>query len=278
MSKLRKGLSNTYTYFIMISASLLMIFPFIWLVISSLKTEVELFEVPIKILPSSPTLQNYMDVIHDGSMLLYMKNSLITALLTTAIALIISIPAAYALAKIKFRLGTIFYLIILVLRMVPGITQLLPLFRVLSKLGLINTRTGLILAYLPGAVIFMIMLLRTFFMEFPLELEQAGKMDGLNVLGVITRLVVPISLPGISSATLMGFLNTWNEFMYASVIIRSPELKTMPMGIQAYVSTFQIYWGKLTANAVIYVLPVIVFTTFSSKGLIKGLTAGAVKE
>ena len=120
--------------------------------------------------------------------------------------------------------------------------------------------------------------MRTFFMEFPQELEDAGKIDGLGLLGVIRRLVIPISLPGICSATLMSFLSTWNEFMYASVIIRSPELKTMPLGIQSYVSTFQIYWGKLTANAVIYVLPVIIFTMFASKGLIKGMTAGAVKE
>ena len=103
-------------------------------------------------------------------------------------------------------------------------------------------------------------------MEFPQELEDAGKIDGLGLLGVIRRLVIPISLPGICSATLMSFLSTWNEFMYASVII------------QSYVSTFQIYWGKLTANAVIYVLPVIIFTMFASKGLIKGMTAGAVKE
>ena len=220
----KKWISNLYTYCVLVIASVFMVFPFLWLVLSSLKTEVQLFEVPIHILPDPSTLQNYRDVIADGSMFMYMKNSLIIALITTAITLVISIPAAYALAKIRFRAGTVF------------------------------------------------------FMEFPQELEDAGKIDGLGLLGVIRRLVIPISLPGICSATLMSFLSTWNEFMYASVIIRSPELKTMPLGIQSYVSTFQIYWGKLTANAVIYVLPVIIFTMFASKGLIKGMTAGAVKE
>lgn len=263
---------------ILITASVFMLFPFVWLVISSLKTEVQLFEVPIHILPDPATLQNYSDVIADGSMFLFMKNSLIIALITTALTLIISIPAAYALAKIRFRIGTAFFMVILVVRMVPAVTQILPLFQILSKMHLINTRAGLILSYLPGSVIFAIMLMRTFFMEFPQELEDAGKIDGLGILGVIRRLVIPISLPGICSATLMSFLSTWNEFMYASVILRSPELKTMPQGIQSYVSTFQIYWGKLTANAVIYVLPVILFTMFASKGLIKGMTAGAVKE
>ena len=246
----KKWISNLYTYCVLVIASVFMVFPFLWLVLSSLKTEVQLFEVPIHILPDPSTLQNYRDVIADGSMFMYMKNSLIIALITTAITLVISIPAAYALAKIRFRAGTVFFMVILVIRMVPAVTQLLPLFQILSKFHLINTRTGLIISYLPGSVIF----------------------------AVIRRLVIPISLPGICSATLMSFLSTWNEFMYASVIIRSPELKTMPLGIQSYVSTFQIYWGKLTANAVIYVLPVIIFTMFASKGLIKGMTAGAVKE
>lgn len=278
MSKVKRRISNAYTYLVMILISIFMMFPFLWLVLSSVKTEVQLFEVPIKILPDPFTMQNYKDVIGDGSMFLYMKNSLIIGLATTALTLIISIPAAYALAKIRFRIGKIFFILILVIRMVPGITQLLPLFQILSRLGLINTRTGLIFAYLPGSVIFAVMLLRTFFMEFPQELEDAGKIDGLGIMGVIRFLVIPIALPGIASATLMTFLGAWNEFMYASVIIRSPELKTMPLGIQSYVSTFQIYWGKLTANAVIYVLPVILFTVFASKGLIQGMTAGAVKE
>ena len=257
----KKWISNLYTYCVLVIASVFMVFPFLWLVLSSLKTEVQLFEVPIHILPDPSTLQNYRDVIADGSMFMYMKNSLIIALITTAITLVISIPAAYALAKIRFRAGTVFFMVILVIRMVPAVTQLLPLFQILSKFHLINTRTGLIISYLPGSVIFAVMLMRTFFMEFPQELEDAGKIDGLGLLGVIRRLVIPISLPGI-----------------CSVIIRSPELKTMPLGIQSYVSTFQIYWGKLTANAVIYVLPVIIFTMFASKGLIKGMTAGAVKE
>ena len=274
----KKWISNLYTYCVLVIASVFMVFPFLWLVLSSLKTEVQLFEVPIHILPDPSTLQNYRDVIADGSMFMYMKNSLIIALITTAITLVISIPAAYALAKIRFRAGTVFFMVILVIRMVPAVTQLLPLFQILSKFHLINTRTGLIISYLPGSVIFAVMLMRTFFMEFPQELEDAGKIDGLGLLGVIRRLVIPISLPGICSATLMSFLSTWNEFMYASVIIRSPELKTMPLGIQSYVSTFQIYWGKLTANAVIYVLPAIIFTMFASNGLIKGMTAGAVKE
>lgn len=267
-----------YTYLLFAVVCLFFVFPFIWLVLTSVKSEVQLFEVPIRFFPHPATLQNYKDVIEDGSMFIYLKNSLIIALATTAVTLAVSIPAAYALAKIRFRFGTILFMVVLVIRMVPNVTEILPIYQILSKLGLVNTQIGLVIAYLPGTVIFMIMMLRTFFLDFPLDLEEVGKLDGLGTLGVITRLVIPISLPGICSATLMTFLNSWNEYMYASVIIRDPALKTMPMGIQSYVSTFQIYWGKLTANAVIYVLPVILFTVFAQKGLISGLTAGAVKE
>lgn len=278
MGKRKKVLSNTYTYLVLILAAVFMVFPFLWLVLTSVKTEVQLFEVPVVVWPHPFTMKNYADVIEDGSIFVYLKNSLIVALATTAITLVVSLPAAYALAKINFRFGKVFFLVILVIRMVPGVTQILPIFQILTKMNLINTRAGLILSYLPGSVIFMVMLLRTFLFDFPQELEDAGRIDGLSITGVIRKLVIPVSMPGISSASLLCFLNTWNEFMYASVIIRSPELKTMPMGIQSYVSTFQIYWGKLTANAVIYVLPVILFTVFASKGLIQGMTAGAVKE
>ena len=109
----KKWISNLYTYCVLVIASVFMVFPFLWLVLSSLKTEVQLFEVPIHILPDPSTLQNYRDVIADGSMFMYMKNSLIIALITTAITLVISIPAAYALAKIRFRAGTVFFMVIL---------------------------------------------------------------------------------------------------------------------------------------------------------------------
>mgnify|MGYP000634535230 FL=1 len=128
----KKWISNLYTYCVLVIASVFMVFPFLWLVLSSLKTEVQLFEVPIHILPDPSTLQNYRDVIADGSMFMYMKNSLIIALITTAITLVISIPAAYALAKIRFRAGTVFFMVILVIRMVPAVTQLLPLFQISS--------------------------------------------------------------------------------------------------------------------------------------------------
>lgn len=277
--KSRQKLSlKVYTWMILIIVSVFMVFPFFWLVLTSVKTEVQLFEIPVNIIPSPFTWKNYSDVIADGSMFVYLKNSFIIATVTTGITLLISVPAAYALAKIRFKLGRILFVLILVIRMVPGVTQLLPLFQIMSKMNLINTRAGLIISYLPGSVIFMVMLLRTFFGDFPQELEDSGRIDGLGTVGVIRRLVVPISIHGISAATLMSFLSTWNEFMYASIIIRSQELKTMPLGIQSYVDTFQIYWGKLTANSVIYVLPVILFTVFASKGLVQGMTAGAVKE
>ncbi len=125
----KKWISNLYTYCVLVIASVFMVFPFLWLVLSSLKTEVQLFEVPIHILPDPSTLQNYRDVIADGSMFMYMKNSLIIALITTAITLVISIPAAYALAKIRFRAGTVFFMVILVIRMVPAVTQLLRFFK-----------------------------------------------------------------------------------------------------------------------------------------------------
>ena len=271
--------SKIYTYCILIVVSVFLSFPLFWLFLTSFKTEVQLFEFPIKILPHPFTLKNYAEVISDGSMFGYMKNSLIIALATTVCTLIISIPGAYALAKIKFRFSNILLAIILVIRMLPSVTGILAMYQILTKVKLIDTRIGLIIYYLPGSVVFMVILLRNFFVDFPQEMEEAGKIDGLSAIGIIRYILIPITLPAIASASLMCFLTSWNEFIGAATILRSPDLMTMPVGIQAQAqNTFQIYWGSLTSNTVIYVLPVIVFTIFTNKGLISGLTAGAVKE
>jgi multiple sugar transport system permease protein len=240
--------------------------------------EVQLFEVPIKFLPNPLTIKNYRDVLADGSMITYMGNSLIIAMATTIVTLVTAIPAAYSLARYNYpSRGPINFLII-TLRIVPGVTFILPYFQIIRAMRLVNTRLALLLTYVPGALVLAVIMLRNFFMEFPRDIEDAGRIDGLNAVGIIIQLLIPVSLPIISTTSLLSFLGAWNEYLYASVLIRTPNLKTMPMGIDSYVSTFQIYWGKLMANGIIYVLPVIIFTVLAQKGLVKGLMAGAIKE
>lgn len=276
---MREKLSaKMFAYFVMILISIFLVFPFIWLFITSLKSEVQLFEVPVKILPHPFTLSNFVKVIEDGTVVQYLINSVFISAVTTAITLLVSIPPAYSLAKYKFTFGKIFLLVLLFIRMVPGITQLLPYYHIIAKLGFVNTHWGLVLTYMPGNCVFMIIMLQNFFRTFPRDIEEAGEIDGLSPVGIIIRILVPISLPAIASVTIINMMGTWNEFMYASIILRSPNLATLPLIIEQKVSTFRTYWGELTAYTVVYVLPVVLFTIFAQKGLVRGLTAGAVKE
>jgi multiple sugar transport system permease protein len=273
-----KPLAKTFTYLILILVTISLIFPFLWLFLTSIKSEVQLFSVPIKFLPHPFTMENYIKIFQNKSVFRYLLNSVFISVVTTAVSLIVSIPAAYSIAKYRFKFGNILLLLILFIRMVPGITQLLPYYYIISKFGFSNTYAGLILIYIPGNCIFLIMMLQNFFQAFPKDIEEAGEIDGLSPVGIIIRILIPVSLPAISSVTIINFMGTWNEFMYASIILRNPQLATFPIIIAQKVNAFSTYWGELTSYTVVYVLPVILFTLFAQKGLVQGLTAGAVKE
>lgn len=266
------------TYFVLILMAVFILFPFLWTVFTSIKTEGQLFSIPPEVFPNPITLKNYTDVLKDGSLMVYMGNSVIVAVVTTFLSLLIGAPAAYGFAKYSYRFSGWMFAFVVAIRMVPTIVLSVPYFLMMSKMDLLNTKVALILAYLPIELTLSIWLLEGFFRQIPKELEEAAEIDGLGVIGKLVRIILPISLPSVSIAALFSFLISWNEFMLAATLTRTPDAQTMPVGIASFVTVFQIYWGKLTANGVLYILPVILFTLLAQKGLIKGLTAGAVKE
>lgn len=270
---------STYlTYGILLLMTVFIMFPFLWTLFTSIKTDGQLFAIPPEILPDPLTFKNYADVLKDGTLMIFMKNSIIVAVVTTLLSLLIAAPAAYGFAKYRFRFSGWLFGFVVAIRMVPAIVLSIPYFLMMSEMQLLNTKTALIFTYLPLELTMCIWLLEGFFRQIPKELEEAAEIDGLGVLGKLVRIIIPISLPSISIAALFSFLISWNEFMLAATLTRTPDAQTMPVGIAYFVTIFQIYWGKLTANGMLYMLPVIVFTLFAQKGLIKGLTAGAVKE
>jgi len=266
------------SYLILIFMGIFTLFPFLWTFMTSIKTEGQLFSIPPQLWPNPVTFGNYAAVLKDGSMMQFMYNTLFVTLVTTMLALLLAIPAAYGFSKFHYRFSGLLFAFVVSVRMVPPIILSIPYFLMISELGLLNTKTALIIAYLPLELTMMIWLMEGFFRQFPKELEEAADLDGLDTIGKLARIVVPISLPSISISTLFGFLISWNEFMLASTLTRTSVSQTMPIFIASSVTTFQIFWGKLTANGVLYMLPVILFTLFAQKGIVKGLTAGAIKE
>lgn len=277
-ARTQRTLSRAFTYFVLGLVTLFIVFPLLWMALTSIKSEIQLFSIPPIVMPEPATLDNYRKVISDGSLARYFGNSLFASLLSVAISMLLSIPAAYGLSRMQFRGSNLVSGLIMFMRMVPGITFCFPYFMLIRNINLTNTRWALIIMYVPIQLIMSIWLMRNFFMDLPSDLEDAADIDGASLLRKICSVVVPISLPSVSTAALFAFLASWNEYILASTLLRSPELWTMPIGISSYTTAFRVFWGELMTNAVLYTIPVIAFTVFAQKGLISGLTVGAVKS
>ncbi|MDD3409903.1 MAG: carbohydrate ABC transporter permease [Eubacteriales bacterium] len=277
-SKLIRRMHRLSAALVLIVVSLAIVFPLLWMALTSFKSEIQLFSIPPIVLPAPWTLENYATVLGSGSFATYFGNSVMIAVATVVISTLLAIPAAYGMARTHSCTSKMAAGLIIFMRMVPGITFCIPYFMLMKNLGLNNSHWALIVMYVPSQLLMSIWLMRNFFLTFPIELEDAADIDGAPLLKKIFLVVAPVSLPTISTAVLFAFLQSWNEYLLATTMIRSPELWTMPMGMAAYTGAFRVYWGELMTNATLFTIPVILFTIFAQKGLISGLTMGAVKS
>lgn len=270
-------ISNILSYIVLILMSIFVLFPFLWTFLTSIKSDKEMFSIPPVWIPESPNIQNYVEVLGKGDFQHFITNSIVISFVTLVLALLIGAPAAYGFARYKFKLSGFLFALVVAVRMFPPITLVIPYFIAIRSLGLIDTKVGLMITYLPLMLTLIIWILESFFREVPIDIEEAAEMDGLGTIGKFVRIVLPLSLPAIGVASILGFMVAWNEFMLALTLTQTVEAQTMPVGIAGYVTTFQTYWGQMSANGMMYIIPVIVFTFIAQKGLVKGLTAGAVK-
>jgi len=266
-----------FGYFVLFLFFIFVCLPFLWTISASFKPYVEMFSVPPKLLPKSPTLVHYVNVLTKSDLGLFLRNSLVVAVASVAISMCLGIPAAFGLVLVRSKLVSLVLSFIIVVRMLPPVTLVIPFFMLMRSARLIDTRIGLIIAYLPLVLPLVIWMLEGFFREVPKEIIEAAEIDGLRTGGVLLRVVLPLSLPAISNAALFGFLVAWNEFIFALTLTRTTAAQTIPVGIAGYVTAFQTFWGQMTAMATLYVIPAMLFTVFAQKGLIRGLTAGALK-
>ncbi len=256
---------------------LLMLVPVFWILSTSFKSDAEVLVTPSTLLPRDPILDNYATAL-GGDFLSFMSNSLIAASGATLLCLVLGIPAAFGFAKFGYRGSGGLLAFIVVTRVFPPIALALPFFLQFGAIGLIDTPFGLIVAYVPIVLPLMIWILHGFFRNFPDELLEAARVDGLGVLPTLIRIVIPLSLPAIGTATLFGFLVAWNEFVIALTLTRTPAGQTMPVGISGLITQFTVLWGEMMAAAAVYLLPVLVVTVLTQRGLVSGLMAGATKH
>ncbi len=268
----RKMILSTIRYLLILIVVAILICPFLWMVLSSFKTQIDI-TTSNNILQFNPTLENYQNVFGQYNFLQYMANSLIVAVAATLFSLILGLPAAYAIARYHVNwLG----ISLLTARIVPGITFLIPWYIIFSRIGLIGSYWALILSHMLVGLPFIAWIMIPFFERLPIDLEEAAQIDGATVLESFLRIVLPLSAPGMVTAAIMSFIFSWNNFMF-SLVLAGDNTKTLPIAIFNFISYSSVDWGGLMAAAVIITLPMLLIALFVQRYVIAGLTAGAVK-
>jgi multiple sugar transport system permease protein len=249
------------------------LFVFVWMILTGLKTGVQNIAYPPEFI-FLPTLENFRAVFEQHNFFRYLINSLIIAGLATGISLVMGLPAAYSIAK--YRQGKI-GLIILVARMTPFVSYLLPWYIIFRYLGLVDTYSALTITHLIITLPMVIWLMVSFFESVPTELEDAAMIDGCSRLQSFLIIVVPLVRNGIATSAIISFIFSWNQFLF-SLILSGPKTKTVPVAVYNFISYGKIDWAGIGAAATLIVLPVSVFAFFVRRTIVQGLTMGALKK
>lgn len=264
-------------YCTIVIAVLILFFPFVWMIFSSLKPPKDLFTSPPSLAPSAVTLKYYENVFLRSSFLRNAFSSMVVALGSTFITLVIATLGAYSLSRFKYRGRKFISETILFVYLFPPILLIIPLFILMRNFGLTDTYRGLVLIHLIYQFPFAIWLLIAFFKAIPIEIEESALIDGCSRLKSFAKIIIPLSAPGIATAALYSFITSWNEYLYAMMFLTQESKKTLPVAIAAFVTRDQIMWGALLSSSVLVSIPAIIFTYFMQKHFVKGLAAGAVK-
>lgn len=251
-------------------------FPFLYMLFTSFKTPLETIAVPPTVLPSTWTIENYASAIGRDGVVPSFINSVVTAVLSTAISLVLALPAAYAVTRFRTRFGRFFIVGALVMRMVPPIVIGVPMIGIFRNLGISDTSFALAIAHATISLPLSIWLMSSFFEAVPEELEEAAKIDGASRLGALWRVVLPVTAGGIAVTAIFAFLASWNEFLFA-LLLTATRSQTTPIVIANFQTQFGLDWGAMTALAVLYSVPVILLALVLQRHIVAGLTAGAVK-
>ena len=273
-ARARRGrmLKNLGIFALIVVVLAIMLFPFYWMVLTSLRSQVDnVSRIPVWWF--TPTLENYQNVISRNNFLDFTWNSFVIAALSTGIGLVLGLPAAYSIARFKQEGLAI---AILIARLTPYITYLVPWYLAFRALGLIDTYVALTLTHLIVGMPLIVWIMISFFEGVPQDLEEAAFVDGATRIGAFIRVILPLSTPGIVAASILAFIFSWNQFLF-SLVLSGPNTRPVPVAVFNFISYGQIDFGGLGAAAVLITLPVIVLTLIIQRWIVTGLTMGAVK-
>lgn len=250
--------------------------PFLWFVSLAFKNQAEVTAIPPSWRPSF-SLEFFRSAIFHYGILNYLLNSVIVAGTTTIVSICLGALAGYALARLPRRLSQLMLMVILACAMFPQIAIAGPIWRFLQFLGWLNTYQGLVLPYVALTLPLTVWILTLFFQEMPVELESAALVDGCSRLGALTRVVLPLSAPGLFTASILSFIYAWNEFFLALLIMTDPARQTMPVGIALFQGEHTVPWGEIAAASLITTAPLVLLVLLFQRRIVSGLSAGAIK-
>lgn len=268
----RKPLDYVMLYIPVLIIIVPFFFPLLWIFVSSFKTQTDIISSP-PLWIFKPTLENYISVFVENDFLRFLINSTIIATVSTLLSLVLGLPAAYTISRYKQKNIGVF---ILMARLIPGISFLIPWYILFSKIKMTDTFIALIASHMMVGLPLVVWIMVNFIDDLPYELEEAAKVDGCTIQETFLRIIVPLSKPGIMTCSTLTFMYSWNNFMF-SLALSADKTKTLPLAIYNFVSYAEISWGRVMAAAVIIIAPAIIITMIFQKYVIKGLTMGAVK-
>jgi multiple sugar transport system permease protein len=252
-------------------------FPAVWILFTSLKTETELMTYPISYLPAAPTLANYVTAFTEQPLLRFLWNSFVVATLSTALCVLVSACAAYALTRLRVPRRDLIMAGLLSVAMFPLISLMVPLFKVMRDLGLLNTYLALILPYAVLSMPVCTLVMASFFQDIPADLEAAAMVDGCSRVQALFRIVIPLSAPGVFTAAILAFVNAWDEFLLALTMMNRVSMRTLSVGITLYQGEYAFPWPLISAALIVAIVPISILIAVFQERVVGGLTAGGVK-
>ena len=259
-------------------ATVLWVAPLVWILSTSLKPESEAISWPLRWIPETLTLENYINVIKEtdqSPILLWFWNSLVVATVHTLLILIVDSLSAYAFARMEFRGKESLFWALMATMMIPTVMNFVPLYAIIDKLGWVDTKLAMIVPGLGG--VFGIFLLRQFFQGIPRDLEEAARIDGANTFQIFYRIILPLAKPALVTLALFTFLASWNDFLWPLIVTNNVETRTLPVGLSILQGAYTIQYAKLMAGTVLSALPVLVLFLFSQRFFVRGIAMSGIK-
>jgi multiple sugar transport system permease protein len=286
LDAIRKRIGGATFYLVLVGIAFIDLFPFLWVALSSFKPQLEIFRMPPTVIPEDFTFANYADalaLLPPGQQPVSdipsgLVNSTMIACISTLLLVIIGTLAGYAFGKLSFPGRKPLLILLLSLRMLPGMVLVVPLFMFSTQARLFDTKLLLIIVYTAFNLPFAVWLLSVFFQEIPQDLDDAARVDGCTRLSVLYYIYLPLSKPALATVAILGFMAAWNEFLFAVTLTSSVTAKTAPVALASMQAAFETRWAVMTAGAVLQSVPALLIVFFAQRYIVQGLTFGAVKS